>query len=887
MSERRSVFWLFSAIFCFTGLLGLAGSLQAQNQIDKLEINQAIGVQKDNHLHFVAGKSTVVRAILAEPVTLSKRKQLLNQTETKAVVKRNGQVVATLAPKSTDQPTKIIDFLCTNMSACGNWAAGNYEFEVTVKGVTKSTAGTDYQFKERQTPRVLAVPVKARYKDTITTIPADNKWRTSWEFMRDVYPVEDKGILWTVGGEVDASDKMYDLESKDGQWELWNKLRGLLPTSCAAEPKGNGCFDLIVGFISDCPDGYPNGELEGYTYGSPVNVVVAKEKAVPATVAHEIGHALGGLGDTYEGGHFRCDVNPAPDGLQGKDWDTSKKVYCTKGKEAFPSDGLGATKIPADVHSYEVNGRGALGDLACFMGSAGSQKQIWITPESFDRLFAKLKPPTTALLNLQDTQQRLVRYSGFITRTDHIVVLDPWESLLSAADMPDTTGGNFALKALDEAGTVLATKKLDVQFLVHSNPPALLSKAPFQGAMRFPAGTVKFQIVRNEDGNVLKEVPVNPIPPVVSDVTPTSPMELKGNYTIQWTATAPEGTTLFARVEYNPDVTDPKSPWQELISGLEASQWEESFDELPGGRHARIRVSVTDGVNAASAESADCTVPMKAPSVFISDLPWGYEYELGDEVLLEAEAYDLQDEWLPDDNLTWVSSLSGFLGTGSKLLVSNLPAGEHIITLTARNSAGLSASDTTELSVNSCSFAISPQKRTFNAGASSFNVAVSATGAAKCTLTDDDLVVQTADGGDWLKAKVTTFNENNGVVEVTVSANDTAFARTGSVEIVGQTFEVKQKGAPCRIGISPQMKWFSSEGGRGAISVSAPKGCEWIVNRDSGWLVVTTGDSGSGKGTIRYVVEANHSGKPRVAEITVISAGNAQQKKTFILYQEE
>ena len=132
-----------------------------------------------------------------------------------------------------------------------------------------------------------------------------------------------------------------------------------------------------------------------------------------------------------------------------------------------------------------------------------------------------------------------------------------------------------------------------------------------------------------------------------------------------------------------------------------------------------------------------------------------------------------------------------------------------------------------------------------------------------------------------------SFNDNKGVVEVTLAANATAFARTGSVEIVGQTFEVKQKGASCKINISPQMKWFSSEGGRGALTVNAPKGCEWIVNRDSGWLVVTTGDSGSGKGTIRYVVEANHSGKPRVAEITVISAGNAQLKKTFILYQEE
>ena len=129
MSKRCFMFRLFSATLLFAGFLGLVGTVEAQTQIDKIEINQAIGVQKDNNLNFVAGKSTALRAVLAEPVTLSKRKQLLNETETKAVVKRNGEVVTTLAPKSTDQPTKIIDFLCPNLNACGNWAAGHCRYD--------------------------------------------------------------------------------------------------------------------------------------------------------------------------------------------------------------------------------------------------------------------------------------------------------------------------------------------------------------------------------------------------------------------------------------------------------------------------------------------------------------------------------------------------------------------------------------------------------------------------------------------------------------------------------------------------------------------------------------------------------------------------------------
>lgn len=885
MWKKQSIFRLLAAILLLVLFVGSVGAVEDELEIEKIEINQAIGIQKDNHLNFVAGKNTVVRAIMTEPITISKRKLALDGAATQAVVKRNGQVVTTLAPKSTDQPTRIIDFLCPSLSACGNWAAGSYEFEVTVKGVTESTAGTDYIFKERRSARILAVPVKARYHNTITTIPAGNKWRTSWDFMRDVYPVADKGILWTVGKEVDASAKKYDLEG-DGQLELWKKLSRLMPLKCEADPEADGCYDLIVGFISDNPDGYPEGTLAGFTYGSPVNVVVAKDDAVPATVAHEIGHVLGELGDTYEGGHFRCNVNPAPNGMEGIDWDTEQTTFCKGGKQAFPCDeGLGATKIPANVHPYDVNGRGALRDMACLMGSAGSQRQIWITPESYDQLFAKLAPPKPILTNFKSTAVRLVRYAGFITKNDNSVLLDPWESFLSTVDIPDTTGGNFTIKALSDEGTVLATKKLDVRFSVSSITPTELTKAPFNGAMRFPSGTAKFQIERNQDGKVLLEFPVSPVPPSITDVTPNAPGEISGIYTIHWNATAPDGTPLYARVEYNPDFTNSESQWVELAAGLEESQWEEDFDELPGGPHARIRVTVTDGVNASSAESSEFTVPLKTPSVFIDDLAWGDEYEIGDEILLEAEAYDLQDEWLPDDKLSWVSNISGFLGTGSRLLVYNLPAGEHEITVTAQSSAGLSGTDTVALRVSPCSFRLTHQQHTFEAGASNYNVVVGSAGASKCTLNDDDLSVQTNDEKNWIKAKVVRFRRNRGVVRVSVSPNPTVFERTGFVEIVGQTFKVKQKGAPCNVAVSPQMKFVPASGGTGIFTVSAPGGCTWSIDRNAGWITTIPGKSGRGKEHVRYIAKANRSGKPRVAEITVTGAGDPLQKKVFTLYQ--
>jgi len=46
-----------------------------------------------------------------------------------------------------------------------------------------------------------------------------------------------------------------------------------------------------------------------------------------------------------------------------------------------------------------------------------------------------------------------------------------------------------------------------------------------------------------------------------------------------------------------------------------------------------------------------------------------------------------------------LSSISGVIGSGSEIVTTTLPAGAHTITLTATNSAGLTASQTLTLTV--------------------------------------------------------------------------------------------------------------------------------------------------------------------------------------------
>jgi hypothetical protein len=213
----------------------------------------------------------------------------------------------------------------------------------------------------------------------------------------------------------------------------------------------------------------------------------------------------------------------------------------------------------------------------------------------------------------------------------------------------------------------------------------------------FPEGTSKFRIVKESE--LLKEVLVSASEPTVSNVTPLVSTTIEGLYNITWTANDHEGSTLTYTVSYNPDATDPESPWIILADGLQTSSWEEDFSLLPGGSHAKIQVAASDGVLSEYAQSAYFIVPPKAPEVYMGELP---DEDFLDEdcgLTLSADVYDLQDKTFPQNKIRWTSSISGEIGTGPEILIKDLPVGVQTITVTATNSLGLTGSDSVTFDV--------------------------------------------------------------------------------------------------------------------------------------------------------------------------------------------
>jgi hypothetical protein len=699
------------AVFIFLLMLAAvlsADTAPAQNgvSVTGIEVNQVLGVQKDDHHYFVAGKNTVIRAFLSEEAEI-------HQNTTYVQVSVDGKPAFKIYAQQKSGKVKTVDFLCRNMAACGNWAAGTYDFQPFINDVADDVFES-YEFQTGMKIRVLAVAVRANYGTRGIVSVKGTKWKDMGEFMQRVYPLAQGNLVWDIREEaLDASDEDYNLQKSkgDGTWNLSNALADLIPVKCKTNPQSKGCYDFVVGFINQSLKQDNGDSLAGYAYtGTRAVVAVASDDDAPGTVAHELAHQYG-IGDTYDSAKLssiRCSVNPAPDKFKGLDWDKGLKTVtsCTAGRKPCTlrdkdGDQVNGAQVAADDHPFEINGRGLLSEMADFMSEGGAwQKQMWITKDCYDWLYRRLviqEPGLKAksmVVGPSAVPQRFVFFSGTLSDAD-AVELSPWKSYVDSVTLTDTTGA-LAVRAVAGNGTILASTAFSVQFfMVH--PPRTLTKAPFEGIVNFPAGTVKFEIVK--EGTVLASVPVSSNSPAVTGVAPRSAATLSGVYGITWTGNDPDGNALVYTVEYNRDVTSASSGWQVLADELTAASWTQDFSKLPGGNHARIRVIAYDGVLFGEAESAEFVVPFRKPDVKINELPWGTVYSSGDDVLLTADVYDPQDGALPEDRIRWTSDIAGELGYGAELIAENLPAGVHTITVTATNSAGLSASAVVSVTV--------------------------------------------------------------------------------------------------------------------------------------------------------------------------------------------
>jgi uncharacterized repeat protein (TIGR01451 family) len=162
---------------------------------------------------------------------------------------------------------------------------------------------------------------------------------------------------------------------------------------------------------------------------------------------------------------------------------------------------------------------------------------------------------------------------------------------------------------------------------------------------------------------------------------------------------------------------------------------------------------------------------------------------------------------------------------------------------------------------------ISPTSQLFTASGGSSNINVNRGADCSWASTSND---------DWITI---TYSSNccNGVVFYNVAAN-TGALRTGTITVAGLTFTVNQLPGDCTYTLSAPDASFSASAGMGSVNVTAAAGCAWTAVSNIDWIIVTSGNSGSGNGTFNYGIGVNNTGSPRTGTITV-------EGQTFTIYQ--
>jgi hypothetical protein len=244
---------------------------------------------------------------------------------------------------------------------------------------------------------------------------------------------------------------------------------------------------------------------------------------------------------------------------------------------------------------------------------------------------------------------------------------------------PPIPSAEWTLALLDGGGGTLAshafTPNADTEAVEGEEVMASISEM-----VPWVPGTARIVILYRGSEVAGREVSANA--PTVQVLYPNGGEVLTGaEVRVRWSSADADRDALTHLVQYSPDAG---RTWQTVAVDVLDSQVTLRLGELAGSSAALFRIIASDGVNTGQDQSdGTFTVWDKPPQAFIISPAAGSRYELGQQVMLVGEGFDIEDGVLPEDSLSWSSDRQGDLGSGAQLAVTNLQQGAHVITLRA------------------------------------------------------------------------------------------------------------------------------------------------------------------------------------------------------------
>ena len=209
--------------------------------------------------------------------------------------------------------------------------------------------------------------------------------------------------------------------------------------------------------------------------------------------------------------------------------------------------------------------------------------------------------------------------------------------------------------------------------------------------------------------------------------------------------------------------------------------------------------------------------------------------------------------WSVYNTNTWVSIAPTTNGTGNGSFGYSIQANP---TLVARTALVQIAGQVLTLSqaAATCSYVLAPSNRSHSYNAETGLVTVTALAGCSWSV---------ANSNTWITITAGASGSGNGSVGYSMEINPNQTIRAGFLVIGGQPFAISQAANICPYSIAPTSKTHGYSSEPGSIAVVSSPGCPWSVQNSNTWVIINSGGSGSGNGTINYTVTFNASGTVR------------------------
>jgi hypothetical protein len=403
----------------------------------------------------------------------------------------------------------------------------------------------------------------------------------------------------------------------------------------------------------------------------------------------------------------------------------------------------------------------------------------WVSDFAYEGLMDQFQseggPAAAAAAAAVEANQtdRLLVVGSIDPATNH-VELQPLFVLPGAGELTQRIPGPYAIVLRNAGAAELARYPFTPhQSLVEADDQQS-GESPLlfiEEAVPFVAGTTRVDI--GGPSGLQHTVTAGPNPPTIHIAAPGGGQSLIGDtIAVRWTADDIDGDPLSFNVQYSPDNG---ATWQMVAQNLTGDHVDLDAGSVSGGPQARFRVWVSDGMHTASDESQVVTVPNRIPNITISEPAGPVTIATGQTLMLRADAYDVETGSM-DEEVEWISSRDGVLGSGTWLGIADLSVGVHTITARADDGTGGVAIDTVQVTVVSDLSELPPVPDALAASPSLIAFAPAA-GATSATLRIENENVQQAlpwqaeAHADWVQLSATTGTTP---AEITVS-----FANTG------------------------------------------------------------------------------------------------------------